>query len=78
MLFLAVAMEIYSYYPKIADRLFKIEMDTSTVKKVEVIPDENNTVYNILKTSQNDSQKIILELSRAKRNEKINIMDMIG
>ena len=53
-------------------------MDTLTIKKIEVIPGENNTVYNILKTSQSDSQKIILELSRAKRNEKINIMDMIG
>lgn len=71
-------MEIYSYYPKITNRLFKIEMDTSVVKKIDVIPDENNTVYNILKTSQNDSQKIILELSQAKRNKKINIMDMIG
>lgn len=71
-------MEIYSYYPKITDRLFKIEMDTSIVKKIDVISNENNTVYNILKTSQNDSQKIILELSQAKRNKKINIMDMIG
>lgn len=71
-------MEIYSYYPKIADRLFKIEMDTSIIKKIDVISGKNNTVYNILKTSQSDSQKIILELSRAKRNEKINIMDMIG
>lgn len=71
-------MEIYSYYPKIADRLFKIEMDTSIVKKIDIVPDENDIVYNILRTSQNDSQKIILELSQAKRNEKINIMDMIG
>lgn len=71
-------MEVYSYYPKIADRLFRIEMDTSTVKKIDVISGENNTVYNILKTSQSDSQKIILELSQAKRNEKVNIMDMIG
>ena len=53
-------------------------MDTSIVKKIDVIPGENDIVYNILKTSQNDFQKIILELSQAKRNKKINIMDMIG